>query len=171
MPLLDDNFQNWCPILWYHFSDVDASVSLIHPPYATINSIYCGVGYLNKRYWSSDIPKKGSQNSTSICQKFWKISHRHYSCKIALRMMPIGKLFHIISYISYLSLLRPGIDLSFCISTLIEYTTRKGSIVVVVPPQNFHSGSNFAATTYSASLVFALLCSSSIVVGGGVAVE
>ena len=75
MPLLDDNFQNRCPILWYHFSDVDASVSLIHPPYATINSIYCGVGYLIKGYWCSDIPKM-PQNSTSILKIVVKQWHQ-----------------------------------------------------------------------------------------------
>ena len=85
----------------------------------------CGVEGVNKGYSSSDTPNTSPQDYTSFLKIVVKQWHRYYSCKIALRMMPIGKLFHIISNISYLSLVRFGIRLSIRISPLC-YTNREG---------------------------------------------
>ena len=73
-----------CAILWSLFRDVDASVSLIHPPYATINSIYCSVGCLNKKYWSSDIPKMGAQIYTWVFLLYWLYFTVHLPCNLPL---------------------------------------------------------------------------------------
>ena len=110
-----------CANWWYHFGDVAASISFYQVPYATINTIYCGVGGVNKGYWCIDIPKKGSQNSTSTCQKFWKISHASDVCNKALVITPLGKLFHYISNMIYLLLVRFRIGLSIRISPLIVH--------------------------------------------------
>ena len=89
-----------------HFRDIAWSISLIQISYDTIYTIYCVIGGLNKGRRSRQIAKMGAQNSTSILKIVVNHMHRYYSCKIALRITPIGKLFHIISNISYLSLLR-----------------------------------------------------------------
>ena len=51
------NLTYRCAILRYHFSYLLWNFPHIQPPYAIINTIYCGIGYSNKEYWSSDIPK------------------------------------------------------------------------------------------------------------------
>ena len=108
---------NW----WYHFGDIAASTSFNHVSYATINTIYCGIGGLNKEKRSIQILKWYRK----IAHPFWRLLLNSgidkCSCNKAPAIKPIGKLFHYISNINYLLLVRFGINISICISSL-EYT-------------------------------------------------
>ena len=69
------NTKKTCANWWYHFGDVAASITFNQVPYATINTIYFGVGGMNKGYWCIDISKMVPQNSTSILKILSKASH------------------------------------------------------------------------------------------------
>ena len=135
---------NW----WSLFGDVAASISFDQVPYATINTIYCGVGGMNKGYWCSDIPKKGSQNSTSICQFFWKILHASDVDNKALVITPLAKLFHYILNMIYLLLVRFGIGLLICISPLIVHLPRRDVLLLLCTSAEFPQWSKFFRTKF-----------------------
>ena len=104
---------------------------------------------MNKGYWCIDITKMVPQNRTSILKIVVKQWHRHYSCKIALRMMPIGKLFHYISNMIYLSLVRFKID--FVYSNFSSNSTLSGRIKIsFVLPINFPQGGEFFRSKFRA---------------------
>ena len=75
--------------------------------------------------------KKNSTKTKSTTSILYRYNNKIWSRRtqitalIAMTIKPIGKLFHIISNISYLSLHRFGIDLSFRISPL-NYTNQEG---------------------------------------------
>ena len=55
-------------------------------------------------------------NFVQVQQQIMKSLHSNNGSNIAMTVKLFGKLFHILSNISYLSLFRLGIDLLFCIS-------------------------------------------------------
>ena len=86
-----------CVNLWTHFRDIAGSISLIQIPYATINTIYCGLGGLNKGRRLRQRVKMGSQNSTSMLKILSKKPHWYTISNIGRAITPSGKLFHIIN--------------------------------------------------------------------------
>ena len=97
----------------------------------------------------------GLQNSTSILKTV---------------ITPLGKLFPIISYMIYLSLLRSGIDLLIRISPLIVHLSQMDLYYYCTSTFSVIDA-NFAATMFSTSLVFWLYVDPSVVGGGRVVVE
>ena len=79
----------------------------------------------------------GEKNSTKynidivqVQQQNLKSPHSKNGSNIATTIKPIGKLFHIISNISYLSLVRARIDLSFRISPLIVHLPERDLLLL-----------------------------------------
>ena len=66
MSVVDDNFQNWCAILRYHFRDIDGWNPKKQIAYALEDSYFQCVGYLLFGISSSDNSEMVPQNSTWV---------------------------------------------------------------------------------------------------------
>ena len=97
------------------------------------------------------------QNSTSILKFLSNSDIDEYSFKTALRITPIGKLFHIISNISYLSLLR--FKIVFVYSKYVVSLHQTGTIrLLFVWPLNFPKVVNVSAASFAQLPVLLALC-------------
>ena len=120
------------------------------------------VGYLLFEVWSSNNLKRVPQNSILICQNFRKIPHANDVYNKALVITLIGKLFHCISNMIYLLLVRFRIGISICISSLIVHLPGRIRIQLSTfakfPPRSNFFWTNFAQFPVLLALYWSLCC-------------
>ena len=91
--------------------------------------------------------KRVSPICTSICQNFWKIPDANNVCNKDLVIIPLGKLFPIISNIVYLSLVR--FKIGFFYLYLSSNSTLPGRIkILFVWPLNFPKVPNLSTVSF-----------------------